>query len=400
VINVLEQCSVVDDPEVRRTMLTFVVAGGGFSGTEVAAALNDFVRRAVGDYRSIPPEEVRVVLVHGGRSVLERELTPRLAAYSTKTLAEQGIELVLGERLVAASPHSAVLSDGRRIDTRTLISTVPSSPNPIVEQSAGLPTIRGRLECDATMAVKGCEGVWAVGDCGLVPMPGGEPCPPTAQHAIRQAKVLAQNIVAAHTGGRRRAFAFTGLGKLGALGHHRAVAELPGKVTVQGPLAWLMWRGIYWSKLPGASRKTRVAVSWLSDLVLPPHPVQLNLGGGHGATQAHYEPGEIVFDEGDAGDSLFMILSGQVEVLKRVGEQLQVIGTLHAGEYFGEMALLGRLPRSASTRALTSLDLLVLPAADFSALADSLTEFRSEFEQVARVRAEADAARGGSDPAS
>jgi NADH dehydrogenase len=400
VINVLEQCSVVEDLEVRRTMLTFVVAGGGFSGTEVAAALNDFVRRAVGDYRSIPPEEVRVVLVHSGKSVLERELTPHLAGYATRALAERGIELVLGERLVAASPHSAVLSDGRRIDTRTLISTVPSSPNPIVEQSAGLPTIRGRLECDATMAVKGCEGVWAVGDCGLVPMPGGEPCPPTAQHAIRQAKVLASNIAATHIGARRRSFAFTGLGKLGALGHHRAVAELPGKVTVQGPLAWLMWRGIYWSKLPGASRKTRVAVSWLSDLVLPPHPVQLNLGGGRGATQAHYEPGEIVFDEGDTGDSLFMILSGQVEVLKRIGEQLQVIGTLQAGEYFGEMALLGRLPRSASTRALTALDLLVLPGSDFSALADSLTEFRSEFEQVARVRAEADAARAGPDSVS
>ena len=82
-----------------------------------------------------------------------------------------------------------------------------------------------------------------------------------------------------------------------------------------------MWRGIYWSKLPGASRKTRVAISWLSDLVLPPHPVQLNLGGGRGATQAHYEPGETVFEEGDTGDSLFMILAGQVEVLKRFGRR-------------------------------------------------------------------------------
>jgi NADH:ubiquinone reductase (H+-translocating) len=393
VIHVLEQASVIEDPDLRRTMLTFVVAGGGFSGTEVAAALNDFVRRAIGDYRSISREEVRIVLVHSGQRVLERELTPHLAGYATRALAEQGIELLLGERLVAASPLGAVLSDGRRILTRTLISTVPSSPNPVVEQLSELPTVRGRLECDSTMAVKGCEGVWAVGDCGLIPMGSGEPCPPTAQHAIRQAKLLAQNILAAHSGGRRRSFAFTGLGKLGALGHHRAVAELPGKVTVQGPLAWLMWRGIYWSKLPGASRKTRVAVSWLSDLVLPAHPVQLNLGGGRGARQAHYEPGEVVFDEGDSGDSLYMILSGQVEVSKLLGGQPQVIGMLQAGEYFGEMALLGRQPRSASTRALTPLDLLVLPGSDFSALADSLTEFRGEFEQIARARAEADAAR-------
>ncbi len=359
VIQVLEQSSVVRDPDVRRTMLTFVVAGGGFSGTEVAAAINDFVRKAVGGYRSIPREDVRVILVHSGTSVLERELTPHLASYATRELAEQGIELMLGERLVAASPQSAVLSNGQRISTRTLISTVPSSPNPVVEL-LGLPTSHGRLQCDATMAVEGAPGVWAVGDCGLIPMPGGDPCPPTAQHAIRQAKVLASNILASHTGARPRSFAFTGLGKLGALGHHRAVAELPGGVQVSGLPAWLMWRGIYWAKLPGASRKTRVAISWLSDLVLPPHPVQLNLGGGRGATQAHYEAGETVFEEGDTGDSLFMILSGRVEVVKRFGgkdSDPQVVGELGPGEYFGEMALLGRGPRTAGTRALTSLDL-------------------------------------------
>jgi NADH:ubiquinone reductase (H+-translocating) len=396
-INVLEQSSVVHDPDLRRTMLTFVVAGGGFSGTEVAAALNDFVRRAVRDYRSIPHEDVRIILVHSGTNVLERELTPRLASYATTTLAKKGIELLLGQRLVAASPQSAVLSDGRRISTRTLISTVPSSPNAVIER-LGLPTVRGRLDCDATMAVSGCDGVWAVGDCGQIPMPSGEPCPPTAQHAIRQAKMLAANIVASHNGAPRRSFAFTGLGKLGALGHRRAVAELPGGVRVAGLPAWLMWRSIYWSKLPGASRKTRVAISWLGDLVLPPHPVQLNLGGGRGATQAHYEPGETVFSEGDTGDSLFMILSGRVEVLKRFGGEPIVVGMLEPGEYFGEMALLGRRPRSATTRALTPLDLLVLPGSDFSALAESLTEFRGEFEDVARLRAESDAARAASEP--
>jgi len=397
VINVLEQASVVRDEDLRRSMLTFVVAGGGFSGTEVAAALNDFVRGAVAHYRSIPRGDVRIVLVHSGSRLLERELTPQLAAYATKTLAGQGIELMLGERLVAASPHSAVLSGERRISTRTLISTVPSSPNPVVE-ALGLPSSAGRVQCDATMAVDGCAGVWAVGDCAQVPMPGGEPCPPTAQHAIRQAKMLAGNIAADQSEARRRSFAFTGLGKLGALGHHRAVAELPGGVRMAGLPAWLMWRGVYWSKLPGASRKTRVAISWLSDLVLPSHPVQLNLGGGRGAIQAHYEPGEIVFNEGDTGDSLLMILSGRVEVLKRFGAEPQVIRMLGPGEYFGEMALLGRRPRSASARAVSALDLLVLPGSDFVALANSLADFRSEFEDVARGRAESDARRPSSLP--
>jgi NADH dehydrogenase len=397
VIHVLEQSSVEQDPALRRAMLTFVVAGGGFSGTEVAAALNDFVRRAARDFPSIRQDEVRIILVHSGTRVLDRELTPRLSTYATAALFEQRLELVLGERLVAASPRSAVLSGGRRVPTRTLISTVPSSPNPVVEQ-LGLPTERGRLECEATMAVKGCDGVWAVGDCARIPMPSGEPCPPTAQHAIRQARVLAANIVARQTGAPLRPFAFTGRGKLSALGHRRAVAELPGGVRMAGLPAWLMWRGIYWSKLPGASRKARVAISWLSDLVLPAHPVQLNLGGGSGATPRHYEPREVVFNEGDVGDSLFMILSGQVEVSKRLGGEPRVIGTLGAGEYFGEMALLGRHPRNATTRALTPLDVLVLPGSDFSALAESLAEFRRQFEESARLRAESDPELSASDP--
>ena len=358
--------------------------------------------------------------MHSGKSVLERELTRYLARYATKALAEQGIELLLGRASGGGQPAQRGALQWRSASPRgTLISTVPSSPNPVVEK-LGLPIVRGRLECEATMAVKGCEGVWAVGDCGMIPMRNGEHAPPTAQHAIRQAKVLAENIVADCTGARRRSFAFTGLGKLGALGHHKAVAELPGGIQVEGVLAWLMWRAIYWSKLPGASRKTRVAISWLSDLVLPAHTVQLNLGGGRGATQAHYEQGETVFEEGDTGDSLFMILSGQVEVLKRFEAEPnadpdaepnadpdaepdaaqhaepQVVNTLGPGEYFGEMALLGRSPRSATTRALTPLDLLVLPGSDFSALAESLKEFRGEFEQIARARAESDQARAAS----
>jgi NADH dehydrogenase len=397
VIHVLEQSSVEQDADLRRSMLTFVVAGGGFSGTELAAGLNDFVRRAARDYRSIPLEEIRILLIHSGERVLERELTPKLAAYATRALAEQGIELLLGHRLSAATPGSAVLADGRRISTRTLVSTVPSSPNPVLER-LGLPTVRGRLQCNAEMRVVGTDGVWALGDCALVPKPDGEPCPPTAQHAIRQANLVARNIVARHDGRALQQFGFNGLGKLGGLGHRRAVAELPGGIRLSGLPAWLLWRGVYWSKLPGASRKTRVAISWISDMVLPPHPVQLNLGGGRGATQAHFEPGEHVFDEGDAGDSLYMILSGEVEVVKAFDDGPATVGVLGPGEYFGEMALLGRHPRGATIRARTPLDVLVLPGPDFSALTGSLPEFRRGFEEIARKRAEANAARAGRPP--
>ncbi len=235
-------------------MLTFVVAGGGFSGTEVAAALNDFVRRAVGDYRSIPPQEVRVVLVHSGSAVLERELTPRLAAYATAALAEQGIELMLGERLVAASPQSAVLSDGRRISTRTLISTVPSSPNPIVER-LGLADRAGPagVRRDAWPSA-GADCVWAVGDCGLIPMPGGEPVPADrpARHSPGEGAAPRTSSPPARARGHGRSRSPASASSARSATTARS-PSCPAGCTSRGLPAWLMWRGIYWSKLPGAS---------------------------------------------------------------------------------------------------------------------------------------------------
>lgn len=395
-IHVLEQASVEEDPGLRREMLTFVVAGGGFSGTEVVAEMNDFVRGACRRvYRTIDPSELRVVLVHSGQRVLERELTAQLSDYATRTLAARGVELRLGDRLAAASAAVAILSGGARIPTRTLVSTVPSSPNPIVAE-LGLPTERGRLVCDGTLRVEGRDDVWALGDCALVPMHDGSgPAPPTAQHAIRQAKALAANIVAQLHGGEPSPFTFAGLGKLGALGHHRAVAELPGGVRLSGFLAWVLWRAVYWAKLPGAAQKLRVAVSWMSDLVLRPDPLQLNLGGGRGVGQAHFESGEVVFHQGDLGDRLYMILSGEAEAVRVEDGGEVVLARLGSGEYFGEAALLGRTARGATVRAVTPMDVLTLPHGDFGALVGSLPELRESFEEVAARRAADNAARLG-----
>jgi NADH dehydrogenase len=387
-IHVLEQASVEDDEALRREMLTFVVAGGGFSGTEVVAEIHDFIRRACSRvYSSIDPAESRVILVHSGKRVLERELTPRLSAYATRALAERGVELLLGRRLSAATPAAAVLGDGTRIPTRTLVSTVPSSPNPVIAE-LGLPTERGRLVCDATLQVQGRDDVWALGDCALVPMPDGSGmAPPTAQHAIRQAAVVAANVSARLTGGAPTRFQFTGLGKLGALGHHSAVAELPGGIRLSGFPAWVMWRAVYWSKLPGPARKLRVALSWMSDLVLPPDPLQLNLGGGRGVGQAHFETGETVFDQGDLGDRLYMIVSGEAEVVREEDGRSVVLGRLGAGEYFGEAALIGRTLRYATVRATSPMDVLTLPRGDFQALVGGLPGLRGSVEAVVAQRA-------------
>jgi NADH dehydrogenase len=387
VIHVLEQAAIEPDPELRRELLSFVVAGGGFSGTEVVAELNDFVRRWIRDQQTLADDEPRLVLVHSGERVLDRELTPGLSKYATELLARRGVELRLGARLQSATPATAVLEDGSRIPTRTLVSTVPSSPNPLIEGMA-LATEGGRLVCDANLQAVDRANVWAVGDCARVPGPTGAGSPPTAQHAVRQAKLLAENISRALRAEAPKPYTFTGLGKLGSLGHHRAVAELPGGVHLSGRPAWLLWRSIYWWKLPGVDRKIRVGLRWLGDAVVGGNPVNLNLGSVQGVEQEHFEPGEYVFREGDRGNGLYMVVSGTAEVVSGTGAEQVLLATLGPGEFFGEMALLGGEVRNASVRCGEPLDLLFIPRSDFAALLDRLPKMRESIEQVAESRRE------------
>ena len=283
VIGALEEAAIEEHEDARRELLTFVVAGGGFSGVEVAAELNDFVREATASYPSIPPDEVRVILVHSQDRILP-EVSQRLGRFAERILRKRGVELLLDTKLAAATCKTAELEDGGVIRTRTLVSTVPASPHPLIERLA-LPKARnGRVVVDRWLAVEGRDDVWALGDCAVVPDPSGGVAPPTAQHAIRQARAAAANIVAAMRGGSRAEYAFKGLGKMGALGHRCAVAEVFG-FQFSGFFAWWLWRTIYLMKLPGWGRRLKVASSWTLDLLLPTELVQLEVGRSERAVE-------------------------------------------------------------------------------------------------------------------
>jgi NADH:quinone reductase (non-electrogenic) len=392
VIHVLEEAAIEHrDVELRKQLLTFVVAGGGFSGVEVVAELNDFVREVVKNYPQIDPREVRVILLHALDRILP-ELDESLATYAQKLLAKRGVEVRLNIRLSAATGVAALLADGARIPTRTLISTVPSSPNPLIDLLQ-LPRERGRLKVDTSMLVNGTNNVWALGDCALVPMAEGGICPPTAQFAIRQGKTAAHNIVASIRGGERKMFQFKELGKLAALGHRSAVAQVFG-ANVSGFLAWFLWRTIYLMKLPGWGRRLKVAAAWTFDLVLPPELVQLKLTNSTGVSHEHFEGGQEVFRQGDLGDRIYIIVRGHAEVVRSEGERETLLAELGPGEYFGEMALLNQTTRNATVRCAEPLDVLSIHKREFRALASSLPALSESFEQVMTKRKRATEAAG------
>jgi NADH dehydrogenase len=381
VIRALEEAAIEQhDQALRRRLLTFVIAGGGFSGVEVCAELNDFVREVATQYRGIDPKEIRVVLVHSQDRILP-EMNERLAVFAERLLKKRGVELLLKTRLKAATGEAAILGDGTALDTKTLVSTVPASPHPLVEALALPKTKNGRIDVEATLSVKGSDHLWALGDCAMVPAPDGGFAPPTAQHATRQASAVAANIVARMRGGVLKPFAFTGLGKMGSLGHQSAVAEVFG-VPISGFLAWFLWRTIYLMKVPGWGRRLKVAASWTLDLFLPPEIVQLNLGSSVGVTQEHFEPGQEIFHQGDIGDRVYIVLCGKADVLR----DDRRLATLERGDYFGEMALLNQAMRNATVRCTEPMDVLALPKREFTVLSANLPELRRSFETKSRER--------------
>ncbi len=385
IIHTLEEADIEQDREVRRALLTFVVAGGGFSGVEAVAELNDFVRAAARSFRNIRPEEIRVVLLHAGGLILP-ELPKSLAEFAQTLLMKRGVEIRFNTRLTGATVDMALLDGGGRIATRTLVSTVPSGPNPLV---AMLPVKkeRGRILVDANLEVPEYPGLWAVGDCAAIrDARTGDVCPPTAQHATREATCAAHNIVASIKGTEKKAFMFTALGKMGALGRRSAVAEIFG-IKLSGFLAWWLWRTIYLMKLPGLDRKIRVATDWTLDLILPPDIVQLKTDRALGVRREYFEPGQVIFREGDRGDWLYVITEGEVEVLKTVpGRGEQPVRRLGTGECFGEIALVSDMARSATVRAISATNVLAVDREAFQAMFATLPPLKGFVEQLIASR--------------
>ncbi len=259
-------------PQLREPLLNIVVAGGGFAGVETIAAINDFLREAVGFYPHLSEDMLRVVLVHPGPLILP-ELSESLGAYAQKKLAGRKVEIRVNTRVTGVLERGVELSDGTLIKTNTLIWTAGTSPNPALEM---LPCMkeRGRLRVNEFLEVPDWPGVWALGDCASIPdLTTGKTCPPTAQHALREGKILAHNIAAAIRGGRRKPFVFSTIGQLASIGRRTGVAQILG-INFSGFIAWWLWRTIYLSKLPRFEKKLRVALDWTLDLLFSKDLVQ------------------------------------------------------------------------------------------------------------------------------
>jgi NADH dehydrogenase len=268
----LEEADFECSSEDRSRLLTVVVAGGGFAGVETIASVNDFVREAIEFYPKLAEKELSIVLIEATDVILP-ELGPELGAYARKQLARRGVQFLMNTAVKSVSNDEVNLSDGTSLKTNLLVWTAGVSPNPLLEM-LDCSKERGRLVTNEFLEVEDFPGVWALGDCAAVPDPAsGKSCPPTAQHAIRQGKVVAENIMAAINGGQGRRFEFKTIGALASIGKRTGVARIMG-VNFSGFVAWWLWRTIYLSKLPRFEKKVRVALDWFLDLLFSKDLVQ------------------------------------------------------------------------------------------------------------------------------
>ena len=276
----LEIAESIDDPEQRRSYLTFVFVGAGYAGLEGIAELQDYVADVIDRYPRCRLDGTRWILVEAEDRVMQ-EIPPGLAEFATQELRGRGMEIRTGTRLEEVSEDTAVLSTGERVPARTVCWTTGVTPAPAVEQ-LGLPLgDGGRIEADSHLRVTGRENVWAVGDAAAVPDPArkGRPCPPTAQHALRQGRVAGDNVAASIAGRPLRKFRYRTLGVFVDMGQHQAVATMVG-IRLSGFPAWFAARTYHLIAMPGLARRLRLMTDWTVGLFFGRASAELG-GLGH-----------------------------------------------------------------------------------------------------------------------
>ncbi len=275
IIERFERADVEPDPARQRQQLTFIIIGGGLVGVELFGELTAFADAIAPLYKRVNRDDVRFILLQSGEHIMP-EIDPKLAAYGTELLGKRrGAEIRTGVKVQAIEPGRVDLP-GETIVAETVVLAAGVITNPVVAELPVVRDRRGRIVVDGTMRCKSHPELWALGDCAAVPAPDGQPYPSLAQHAMREAKVLARNIEGVLRGRPPQPFVYSTLGMMGSLGHGKAFGRLI-KLRVRGVLAWLVRRTYYLLQMPGWRRRVRIMIDWAFALLFQPDIVKINL---------------------------------------------------------------------------------------------------------------------------
>lgn len=373
-IEMLEAASVTADPLERQRRLTFVVAGAGYAGVEIASEANDFLRASLRAYPSISPGELRVITIDIVTRVLP-SFNDQLAHRVVERMRARGIELRLGVGLKEATATSVVLSDGTRIETHSIIATVGIGTNPLLK-TLPVELQRGRIPCDPYCRVPQWPGVYAVGDNAAVPDPtSGQPYGAMVMVAFGEGAQAARNILAEIRGQPLEPCHPARFGEVALLTRRYGVAQVRG-MALHGWPASLVSRALFLSFMPTWRRRLGLTLHWMGSAVLPDYLTPLPISRSNAVVPMRFGAGEAIVRQGELSGRFYIITAGEVEVVERVDGKDRTLRRLHAGDHFGELALLGDRRRTATVRAVTDTSVLSLARQDFNALVEHLPELQ------------------------
>jgi NADH dehydrogenase len=284
-IDLFERADVERDPKRKAAMMTFVIIGAGLVGTELVGELTEFAANVTRAYKNLCPNQIRLELIEAGKKIVP-EMDPELSDYAAKLLTRRGVNIRVNAKVLSIEPGKVHLAGdggtpGETIESDTIVVATGVKPSPLVERLAIEKDRKGRIIVDGTMLAKGRRDVWALGDCAAIPdpiSPEGRPYPQLAQHALREAKVLAANILRSLDNQPLEPFVYSNKGVLAALGHFRGVGRVY-KFRIYGFIAWWVWRTYYLLQMPQWQRRVRIVIDWTVALLFKNDIVKLDLFG-------------------------------------------------------------------------------------------------------------------------
>ncbi len=385
VIGMLEAASEQSDASVREEQLTFVVAGAGFAGVEVASEIDELVGLSLPLYPHLSRPQLRIISVDPGTRVLP-SMSERVSAMAYENLTRRGIEVRLGTAVASASAHDVRLSNGEVIASRNLIATAGTGINPVVQPLA-VNFVRGRILCDEFGRVSGWPGVFAAGDVAAIPDSHRTPYPPTVTFAIAAGESVGMNVLATLRGEPLRRIEHESVAQVGIMSRRYAVAQIRGW-AVQGRLGVLAGRLLFLSYMPNWRRRGRLLLDWLTSCLFGRDVTELQMDRTSGLSRMRFKAGDEIVRAGELGNRFYVITDGEVEIIDR-RDRARVLGRLGPGEHFGEIALSQGVRRTASVRAAKDTGVIAMDRSDFRLLSESVPALRAEWRPASVPVAEA-----------
>ena len=382
IIHCLELADVTKDYNLKKRLLNFVVVGGGFSGVETVGELKEMVNRLLKYYKRIKKSEINFHIIELSKRLLP-ELDKSLGLYTNEIFKREEIKVHLNVSLKEVTSLKVYLSNKKFIETNTVISTIGSTISDLIKKS-DLPLKNGRILTKKSLEILDNKNVWAVGDCAFVPENSDDitkSCPPTAQFAVRQAKILAKNIVLRSLNRKLKHFSYKSKGSLASLGAKKGVGKIYS-YTIKGLLAWIIWRVFYLSFIPSVPTKIRVLIGWILEFFIPRNAVLTDSLANQSFEFKNFKKDDIVFTEGMIADGFYIVQSGEfINTYKKTKDGNVFRKIYKKGDHFGSRVILEGGRRTGTIKATKDSEVLKIEKESFKLMASNLPALKNYFNE-------------------